>query len=131
LIVVDASVVVNVVADDGEDGDLARDRIARDPDLHAPHVLDLEVTSALRKRTASGVLEAGRAADALEGLRLLVVARYPHIPLLARAWELRANVTPYDAAYLALAEALGCRLVTTDVALANVPGARCPVDVLL
>ncbi|MGH2692002.1 MAG: type II toxin-antitoxin system VapC family toxin [Actinomycetota bacterium] len=131
MIVVDASVVVNAVADDERDGDLARDRIARESDLHSPHILDLEVLSALRKQTAARVLDEDRAAMAIEDLRSLGVVRHPHGVLLSRIWELRGNATPYDAAYLALAETLGCAFLTSDVALSKVRPVRCPIEVLL
>jgi predicted nucleic acid-binding protein len=130
VIVIDASVVAHALAEDGEEGELARSLLAREPDLHVPHLLDLEVASFLRRRTAAGRLDIERARRAFESLQLMPARRYPHGPLLPRIWELRENVTPYDASYLALAEQLGCTLVTSDTRLARVRQARCPVEVL-
>jgi predicted nucleic acid-binding protein len=75
-------------------------------------------------------ITASRAAEALEDFSSLALRRYPHRPLLERVWELRANVKTYDAAYLALAEALGCTLVTRDASLSGVRSVRCPVELL-
>ncbi len=129
MIVVDASVIVTALGDDGPDGDSARHRL-RGERLSAPHLIDIEVASAWRRLAVSGALEARRAELAMVDLLALRVERVPHGPLLARCWELRANVTTYDAAYIALAEALGVTLLTLDQRLANAPGARCPVEVL-
>ncbi len=130
MIVVDASVLANVVGDDTEDGDLARARLGRVSSLHAPDLVYLEVLSVLRRRAASGDLDERRSAMAREDLRDLPLQSYPNLPLAGRVWELRHNATVYDAAYLALAELLGCALLTSDTKLAGVPGARCAVEVL-
>lgn len=130
MIVVDASVLANALADDTGDGDRARRRLVADPDLHAPHLVDLEVLSVLRRKAASGHLDGRRVALALGDLADLALARYPHAPFASRIWALRDNLTPYDAAYVALAETLGCPLVTADAALPGAPGVRCPVEVL-
>ena len=130
MIVVDASVLANALAYDGSDGDLARDRLRADPSLHLPHLADLEVLSVLRRRAATGDLEERRIRLALADLRDLPVTRYPHLPFAPRAWALRSNLTPYDAAYVALAETLGCPFVTADGAFARVPNLRCSVEVL-
>lgn len=130
MIVVDASVLATALGDDGPDGDLARARLLADPSLHAPHLLDLEVLSVLRRRTAAGDLDERRASLALRDLGDLPVVRYPHLPFSPRIWELRRNLTPYDAAYVALAEALGCAFVTADRGIAAVPGVRCRVEVI-
>lgn len=130
MIVVDASVLVNALADDAADGDRARDRLVADPGLHAPMLIDLEVVSVLRRHVASGRLENRRARFALDDLRDLRLTRYPHLPLVDRAWELRENLTPYDAAYVAVAELLDCALVTADARLSRAPGLTVPVEVL-
>jgi predicted nucleic acid-binding protein len=130
LIVVDASVVVNALASASRDGEVARERLGRDPDLQTPHLMDLEVTSTLRRRTAAGQIDPRSAERAIGRLRRLRVTRQPHGHLLPRIWELRANVTAYDASYLALAEMLGCTFVTADARLARVRAARCPVEVV-
>lgn len=93
-------------------------------------MIDLELASALRRQVVMGSLSEERASAAFEGLDLLALSRYPHAPLLGRVWELRANVKTYDAAYVALAEALGCPLLTTDAHLARVRSVRCPVEIL-
>lgn len=129
MIVVDASVVVTALADDGPDGDAARARL-RNERLTAPQVIDLEVVSAWRRLAATGALDDRRATLALDDLQALRLERVPHGPLLHRCWELRANLTIYDAAYVALAEALDVALLTADRRLAAAPGARCRFEVL-
>lgn len=126
MIVVDASVLAVAIADDGPDGDSARARL-RSEDLAAPELVDLEVMSVLRRRA----LEQRRVVRAIEDLVELPLARAPHLPLLRRCWELRDNLTIYDAAYVALAEALEVPLVTADRRLSRAAGIRCPVDLLV
>ena len=104
MIVVDASVVAQALTEQSDTGRRARRAIADGMDLHAPHLLDLEVANFLRRRTTVGRLSFEEAKRALEDLLLLPVRRYPHGPLLRRIWELKENVTSYDASYLALAE---------------------------
>lgn len=129
MIVVDASVIVTALADDGDDGDRARERL-RGGRLVAPHVVDLEVASAWRRLAAAGALDARRADLALADLAALRLERVPHGPLLGRCWELRATLTVYDAAYVALAEALDTTLLTADRKLADAPGPRCTIEVI-
>jgi predicted nucleic acid-binding protein len=129
VIVVDASVVVTALADDGHDGDRVRARL-RGEDLVAPHLLDIEVTSAWRRLARAGDLDDRRAALAFDDLRSLRVDRVAHGPLLDRCWELRHGLTVYDAAYVALAEIMNARLLTADTRLANAPGPRCHIEVL-
>lgn len=129
MIVVDASVIVTALADDGDDGDRVRARL-RDERLVAPELLDLEVVSAWRRMFAIGSLDQRRARLALEDLRQLRVDRVAHRALIPRCWELRNSFTVYDAAYVALAELLGVSLLTADDKLANTHGARCRVEVL-
>lgn len=129
MIVVDAGVVVTALADDGEDGDQARMRL-RGERLAAPHLLDLEVASAWRRMAAAGDLDGRRVGFALADLRALRLDRVPHGPLLDRCWELRDNLTVYDAAYVALAEVMDVRLLTADTRLASAPGCRCEVELL-
>lgn len=130
MIVVDASVVVTALADDGADGDRVRARLALSEALFAPELIDLEVASAWRRLVAAGALSERRAALALDDLGALPLQRASHQPLLTRCWELRHNLTIYDAAYVALAEAVGADLVTGDGRLAAAPGIRCTVEVL-
>jgi predicted nucleic acid-binding protein len=101
---------------------LLTDRLRRDGDLHAPHLVDVEVTHALRRLVATGQLGDDRASDARADVADLLITRYPHLALLERAWELRHNLTVYDGVYVALAEFLEAPLVTCDTRLGGVPG---------
>ena len=130
MIVVDASVVVTAISIAGADGERSRDRLIQGADLHAPDLVDLEVLSVLRRRTRSRDIDEADAGVALEALSELRLTRYPHLPLLPRVWNLRTNLSPYDAAYVALAEELGCPLVTGDRRIARAPGVDCAVEVL-
>jgi predicted nucleic acid-binding protein len=98
--------------------------------LHAPHLLDLEVAQVLRRYALAGEVDAERGREALEDLADFPMTRYPHSLFLPRIWELRHNVTAYDAAYLALAEALDAPLITLDAALAAAAGHRARIEVL-
>jgi predicted nucleic acid-binding protein len=129
VIVVDASVLAVALADDGPDGDHARARL-RGEHLTAPGLVDLEVASVWRRQIRDGAMDARRAALALTDLAALPLRRAPHQPLLARCWELRDNLTMYDASYVALAEALDVALLTGDRRLARSAGPRCPIEVL-
>ena len=129
MIVADASVLVATAADDGADGDRARVRL-RGQVLVAPELVDLEVSSVLRRLSLSGRLPVRRAEAALADLVDLPLQRAPHLPLLPRCWSLRHSLSVYDASYVALAEALDCVLLTADGKLSRAPGLRCTVDVL-
>jgi predicted nucleic acid-binding protein len=129
VIVVDASIVVTALADDGPDGDRVRRRL-RGERLLAPHLIDIEVTSAWRRLAAARSLDDRRAELALEDLRSLRLERIPHQPLIERCWQLRDNLTVYDAVYVAAAEALSTLLVTADRKLAAASGPRCAIDLV-
>lgn len=129
MIVVDASVVVTALADDDIDGDRARDRL-RGESLAAPELIDLEVASVFRRLVLAGALPARRAELALSDLVALPVRRVPHRPLLPRCWDLRDNLTTYDASYVAAAEMLEVSLLTADARLAGAPGIRCAVELI-
>lgn len=129
MLVVDASLLAPALADDGPDGDAARARL-RGQSLAAPELIDLETTSVIRGRSRAGHLDARRAQLALTDLVELPLRRTPHRPLLVRCWELRENLTVYDAAYVALAEMLDVVLVTADARLSNAPGPRCEIELL-
>jgi predicted nucleic acid-binding protein len=122
VIVLDASAVVELLLGT-DNGRQIADRIA-DPDLslHVPHLIDVEVTQALRRYARDGVLNAAIASTAVDELRELDLMRHSHEPLLGRVWQLRHNLTAYDAVYVALAEALDAHLVTCDAGLARAPG---------
>jgi predicted nucleic acid-binding protein len=127
MFVPDAALVVDLLVDGGDRGAWAADRISSAGSLHAPHLLDLEVVAALRNRVVRRELSARRAAEALDEFGSLPVRRYPAAPLLERIWELRNRLTPYDAAYVSLAEALDVPLVTTDQRLARAGGHQAQV----
>ena len=129
MIVIDASVVANVVGDDGPTGDAARARLAAAGAASAPDLVDVEVVSVLRKRWLAGTLSVQRFKSAVIDLIDLPLTRYPTAQLMIRAYELRGNVTPYDATYVALADGLNCPLLTGDVRLTRAAGLRCEVDV--
>jgi predicted nucleic acid-binding protein len=103
---------------------------AEDGEIHAPALLDVEVTQALRRLAAAGIIGQSRGRAAVEILQDLPVFRHLQTPLLPRLWELRHNLTAYDAAYVALAEALDCPLVTFDAALAEAPGVGARIELL-
>jgi predicted nucleic acid-binding protein len=98
--------------------------------LHAPHLLDVEVAQVLRRYALAGLFGAERGVEALKDLADFPIARYPHQPFLLRIWELRHNVTAYDAAYLALAEALAAPLVTRDAKLASAAGHQARIELM-
>ena len=129
MIVTDASAVVLALADDGASGDAARQRLDGQR-LIAPELLDVEVISAWRRHVAAGLLDQGRAAMARADLREMPVERVSHRHLMERCWELRDNLTVYDACYVALAEVLEVPLLTADQRLANAPATRCEIEVL-
>lgn len=129
MIVLDASAVVELVLGSPR-GATVRARILRpDESLHAPHLLDVEVASALRRYQLSGELSADDGREALADLAGLDIVRYPHDPLLPRVWELRTSVTAYDAVYLALAEVLEAPLLTLDRRLARARGHGARIEV--
>jgi len=125
MIVLDASAALSGLLNAGP----ARESLAGDQ-LHAPHLIDSEVASGLRRQVASGSFPAATGWRALDAWRGLGLTRYPTRGLLERIWELRDNLSAYDAGYVALAESLGCALVTADARLSRAPGLRCPITVL-
>jgi predicted nucleic acid-binding protein len=130
VIVLDASALVELLLDTPT-GRAIGTRIA-DPavGLHVPHLVDVEVVQALRRYTRDGKLDAASAAVALDDLRALDLQRHPHESLLDRVWELRNNLSAYDAVYLALAEILDAVLLTCDGRLARAPGAARRVELI-
>ncbi len=118
MIVVDASAVVEILVIRGHVPGLD-ERVSGAESLHAPHLIDTEVQHAFRGLVRGRKLSFDRAADGLRDLADLNVLRYPAYPLSDRVWELRANITAYDATYVALAELLDCPLITCDRRLAR------------
>jgi predicted nucleic acid-binding protein len=130
MIVLDASAVVELLLNT-EAGTWVGQRIAPHHEtLHTPHLLPVEVAQVLRRYFLAGELGARRAAVALTDLADLAVERYDHEELLPRIWALRANLTAYDATYVALAEVLDAPLLTADRRLARAPGHRARIEVL-
>ena len=125
MIVVDASAAVAALLNQGP----ARQALAADQ-LHAPHLVDSEVVSTLRRQVSTAQLESDAAWAALETWRRLGLARYAVIGMVERIWELRDNLSAYDASYVALAELLDCNLLTADARLSGVPGVRCAITVV-
>lgn len=130
MIVLDASVAVELLRGPGT-GTAIRTRLAGSPPpFHAPHLIDAEVAHAIRRVVARGLLEASDGHAALRALSGLPIQRHAHGPLLDRVWALRDNVSAYDALYVALAEQLGATLLTRDARLAAAPGVRAAVEVV-
>lgn len=129
MLVVDASCLYEVVAD-GTLAERIRQHLAHDRDHAAPHAVDVEVASVIRRDHLLGRLDSTAATQAMEDLRDWPGERFGQQPLLNRIWELRATVRTWDAAYVALAEALGATLITLDGRLASAPGPQCPIEVI-
>jgi predicted nucleic acid-binding protein len=129
VIVVDASVLANAVGDDAADGARARAALAGQV-LSVPDLADVEVVAVLRRRWLAKALPARRFAIAIDDLAALPADRYPVLPFMPRAYELRANVSASDATYVALAEQLDCPLLTADARLAAAPGLKCAITML-
>ncbi|GAA1838071.1 type II toxin-antitoxin system ribonuclease VapC1 [Pseudonocardia ailaonensis] len=126
-VVLDASVVVQILTEPRPSDMRTRLRGLR---LHAPHLVDAEVGSVLRRRVAAGAIEAGTAEVALRALGGTIHRRHDHRALAGRAWALRHNLSYYDALYVALAAALDVPLVTKDARLAGAPDLPCAVEVV-
>ena len=130
MIVLDASAIVAVLVGSGPGAGNIREMIESPGEsLHVPHVMDLEVLHTLRRQALYGVMSPERISQALKDLIGIAFIRYPHTSLVERVWSLRENLTAYDAAYVALAEALDAPLVTLDARLARAPGIRAVVEV--
>lgn len=130
MIVLDASAAVAVLLNLGPVAGDIRLRISLPGEsLHVPHLFDVEVLHVLRRHSLTGALSADRERLALDRLASMRLSRYAHAPFLGRIWDLKSDLTAYDAAYVALAEALNAPLVTTDARLARAPGIRAGVEV--
>ena len=125
----DASAAVDFLLRDEANFQWLEGRLRDDGLLAAPHLLDSEVAHVLRKHVAGGRLADGRAAEALRDLEELPLDRYPARPLLGRIWELRHNLSGYDATYVALAETLDATLVTSERRLLDLPAAASSVAI--
>jgi predicted nucleic acid-binding protein len=127
VIVVDACVVSDALIDDGPVGTSARATLSTDPHWAAPAHLLIEVVSVIRGRTLAGKLAPVRAREAIDALPTLVIDQVQAVDLVERMWQLRDNLSAYDAAYVAAAELLQCPLLTGAARLANAPGIRCEI----
>jgi len=122
VIVCDASVLATALGDDGPNGALARERLVGH-ELLAPELVDIEVLSVWRKTLG----DARRAELAITDLKQITLTRVPHLGLVDRCWELRHNLTAYDAAYVAVAEMFNATLLTADLRLARSTGPICKI----
>jgi predicted nucleic acid-binding protein len=130
VIVVDASALADALVDDGPVGAAARAVLAADPHWAAPGHLLVEVVSVIRGRTLGAKLGIVRGQEAVDALADLVIDHVEVAPLVERMWQLRGNLSAYDAAYVAAAEQLDCPLVTGDGRLAKASGVRCEIRVI-
>lgn len=130
MIVIDASALVELLVGGTPRASQVAAHVGPGVTLHAPHLVDLEVASVLRTLEARGLLAPVDAARALGDLLVADISRYSHELLVRRIWQLRANLTAYDASYVALAESLGAPLVTCDARLAAAPGHRASVTLI-
>jgi predicted nucleic acid-binding protein len=130
MIVADASALLEVLLRT-ETGLLVESRLFRDGEtIHAPALVDVEIAQVLRRYVTAGAMTAARGRLALDTIERFPMDRYSHEPLLKRIWELRDNVTAYDAAYVALAEALRAPLITCDAKLAKAPLRKVSVELI-
>ena len=127
--VIDASILGPLAVADDPDGRRYRARLG-ERRLSAPDFAPVEAVSMLRRVVRRGEISVARASRAVADLAALPIVLFPSAPFLNRIWELRDNLTPYDAAYVALAEALDVPLLTADARLAGAGGIRCAVEVL-
>ena len=130
MIVADASALIDLLLESEVRTRLEQRLLSREESLHTPHVVDLEVANTLRRLVLTGVLSSERAEVALADMADLQLNRYPHVELVPRVWELRDTLTAYDAAYVALAEALEATLVTRDARLARSSGHQARIELL-
>ncbi|WP_030160787.1 type II toxin-antitoxin system VapC family toxin [Glycomyces sp. NRRL B-16210] len=126
MIVLDNSALIEYLTEDSELGRRVR-QLLIGQEIAVPHSIDLECVSVLRRLVRHGQLDVDRATAALELFRQMALRRYDHVSLLPRIWELRGNMTSYDAAFAALAEQLGASLLTVDKKFDKTPGLRCQV----
>jgi predicted nucleic acid-binding protein len=127
VIVLDASAAVALLVEQAEPAEWVADQLAGQENVGAPHLIDLEVLSALRRLVGRRELPLAKVGEALEGLSELGIVRYNLAGLLERIWQLRDRMTPYDAAYVVLSETLGVPLVTVDRRLGRTSGHRAAI----
>jgi predicted nucleic acid-binding protein len=130
VIVVDASAVIALLVEPAAESALVRDRMSAAGETYAPHLLDVEVTSAFRRLVRQGRVGASRCQRALRTFLDLPIVRFPHSPLVGRIWELRDGLSAYDATYVSLAERLGATLLTRDRRLLAAGGHRAQIELV-
>jgi predicted nucleic acid-binding protein len=130
VIVVDASALLEFLLQTSLGARVEARLFREDDELHAPHLVDVEITQGLRRLVRTGEVSSGRADDAIADLTDLDLHRHPHLDLLARVWKLRDNISAYDAVYVALAEAMDAPVVTCDGPLAKTPGHHARIEVI-
>lgn len=130
MVIVDSSAVLELLLRTSRADRISERLLRLEVSLHAPHLLDLEVAQVIRRYWRAAELTEERAGEALADFADLRIHRHAHEPLLSRVWELRHNLTAYDAAYVALAEALGGPLLTRDGRLASAPGHTAIVEIV-
>jgi predicted nucleic acid-binding protein len=129
MIVLDASAAVDWLLQTPAGQHIEKRLYSRNETLHAPHLIDLEITQVLRRLALQGLVSVHRADEAVRDLLDLRISRYPHVVLLPRIWQLRHNFSAYDAAYIVLAEKLGAAIVTRDARLASASGHAASVEI--
>ncbi len=130
MIVVDASALLEFLLQTSLGTRVEARLFREDDELHAPHLVDVEVTQGLRRLVRSGEVSSGRADEAIADLADLDLHRHPHLDLLGRVWKLRDNISAYDAVYVALAEAMDAPVVTCDGPLAKAPGHHARIEMI-
>jgi predicted nucleic acid-binding protein len=129
VIVVDASALLEFLLQTPLGTRIEARLFHQEDQLHAPHLVDVEVVQGLRRLVRMGEVSAGRAEEAIADLTDLDLHRHAHLDFVSRAWKLRDNITTYDAMYVALAEAIEAPIVTCDSPLAEAPGHRARIEV--
>jgi predicted nucleic acid-binding protein len=130
VIVLDASALIEVLLRTPTGGAVERRMFASAETLHAPHLIDIETTHVLRRYVARGTIDAKRGSEAIHDIATLSLRRYGHVGLLPRVWEMRNNLSAYDAVYVALAQVLDAPLLTCDRRLAVAAGNRTRIEVI-
>jgi predicted nucleic acid-binding protein len=128
--VVDASALLEFLLQTSLGARVEARLFREDDELHAPHLVDVEISQGLRRLVRTGEVSSGRADEAIADLTDLDLHRHPHLDLLRRVWKLRDNISAYDALYVALAEAIEATMVTCDGPLAKAPGHRARIEVI-
>jgi len=130
MIVIDASALLEFLLQTSLGARVEARLFGEEDELHAPHLLDVEIAQGLRRLVRTGEVSSGRAEEAIVDLTDLDLHRHAHLDLLNRAWKLRDNISAYDAMYVALAEAIDAPIVTCDSPLAKAPGHRARIEVI-